>query len=161
MRQQAGVRFLKLPVSDKGAYPVERLTETIFVIGFQEIIERANVERLDGVLGVRGNEHDGGWRTVVHCACDLDTADARHLDVEENGIGSLLADLLSTRTPARGLTDELELGVLCEEGTKPQAREWLVVDNYRAYHRRVPTLRGRGRTVRQPSWKDESAARSA
>jgi hypothetical protein len=76
----------------------------------QQVIHRALLERVDGVLVVGGDEHHLGARAQLgQRARDLDAADAGHADVEEGDVRLRLGQLLQRTGAVLALGHQLQL----------------------------------------------------
>ena len=68
-------------------HPAHRFVEAVLADGFEQVVDGADVERGDGLVVVRGHEHDGGpVREVGKHAGQLDPGQAGHVDVEEDRV---------------------------------------------------------------------------
>ena len=103
--------------------------QPFLVHGFEQIGDGIGFERRQRVFVVGGDEHDerhlGGVERFDH----LESAEARHLDVEEHHLRAMLADGLERlETVARVRLDELE-GIGREHLPQPRAgRRFIVGD---------------------------------
>ena len=74
------------------AQPVARPGKTLRIDRLEEIVGGVLLESLQGVLVVGGNKDDLRQRCGVDHAHHFETAEARHLDVEENHVGAQAVD---------------------------------------------------------------------
>ena len=68
---------------------------------------------------------------------DLEPVLARHLDVEQDEVGPFLDDRLNSRGSVRGLSDDVEIGLVRQHRPEPSAGERLVVDDQRTHSGRA------------------------
>ena len=114
--------------------------EPVGVDRLQEIVERLDGERIDGVPLVRGHEHDGGRvGALAHEGCRLDAAQPRHLDVEEDDVGREVAGEIERLPRAGRLADDMHSGLAGEQVRQLRPRRRFVVDEQRADHRATGT----------------------
>ena len=98
------------------------------VHGLQEVIDRADVEGREGVLGVRGAE-DHVRSRLGEEANRLQPGEARHLDVEQEHVNRLLAQGLGHGVAAVALTDDDRVVDPAEQAAQAAARELFVIDD--------------------------------
>ena len=105
----------------------------------EEKVERVDLEGAQGVIVVSRDEHDG-WRPgpilrpLVRVAAlegldDLEAIDFRHLDIEEDEVGTLLLDELQGLDAVGRLAEEADVVQAGEEADQAVARQLLVVDD--------------------------------
>jgi hypothetical protein len=93
----------------------ERLREAAGLDRLEQVVDRALLERLDGVLIERGDEDDVAPGTGD--ARDFDAREAWHLHVEEKHLGASRLDLAQRRDAVVHRLEDAQLG--------PQARQLL------------------------------------
>jgi hypothetical protein len=94
-----------------------------------------DLERLERVLVVGGDEHDVGSR--VDQLQDLETVELRHLDVQEHHVRHQLTDPLDRLEPVSTLADHHHPGLRGQVLAHQVAGRALVVDDHGAQRRRV------------------------
>ena len=95
----------------------------------QQVVDRVDLERLDRVLIVGGDEDDVRRRLRVdHAPRHLETGQPRHLDVEEHDVGLQSLDRAQRLDAVAGLPDHLDAADLAEQIAQLVPRELLVVD---------------------------------
>ena len=130
-------RLPRLPHVASGAG--ESLLESRFVEGLQQEVQRMDLECLEGVIVVRGDEHDGGRPSAVRCRRgriaalerfdDIEAIDFGHLDVEEDEIGILVVDGAECFGSVGAFGDDFDVVVFGEESAHALARELFVVND--------------------------------
>ena len=114
--------------------------EPVGVDGLQEVVERLDRERVDGVALVRGHEHDGGRvGALAHERRRLDAAQPGHLDVEEDDVGLEVAGEIERLARAGRLADDPHLGLAGEQIPQLRPRRRFVVDEQCADHQATGT----------------------
>ena len=99
----------------------------------QQVVHGVDVERLDRVLVVGGDENDRHGRLAIHqLAGQLEPGQTGHLDVEEHEVGRVAADRVDRFEAVAGLGDDLDAAHLVEDVAQLLARQLLVVDDHRA-----------------------------
>ncbi len=83
-----------LPLGDSRLGPLHGLIEALLVNRLQQIIDRANLERVDRVLVECGDEDHRRNRLLTYLRDHVEAVHLRHLDVEKNQIGFVAADCL-------------------------------------------------------------------
>ena len=107
--------------------PLERLREPLPAHRLQQVVDRAHVERRDGIAVVGRDEDD--VRDVARSLQDVEARALGHLHVEEAEIGRGLVDQPDRGFRIGGLARELEVRVCVEQLLHPLARRPLVVDD--------------------------------
>jgi hypothetical protein len=116
------------------AQPVERAGETLRIDGFEEIVGGVLLESLQGVFVVGGDKDDLRQRRGVDHADHFETAEARHLDVEENHVG---AEAMDRRQPLDGVgafAQDLDVGGSSQQRLEFLARGRFVIDDQCGQH---------------------------
>src|SRR5262249_55309005 len=109
--------------------PGERLLEALVVERLHQVVERRDVERVDGEAIERGDEDRRGHRLGADGAHDVDPGAAGHLHVEEDEIGRERADRVDGGVAAVGGADDLDAALVCEQVGDALPRERLIVDD--------------------------------
>src|SRR5688500_14089889 len=119
--------------------------------GLQHVVGRAVLERRDGVLVVRGDEHD--MAASARLARDLEADHARHLDVEEQHLGRMRLQRMQCGDAVAYLRRNLELGPeRAEELGELLSQQRLVLSDDRPWPRHgafIIASGGRGNSWRQ------------
>ena len=111
---------------------VYRIGEPRRIDRLQQVVDRVDLERLDGVLIVRGDEDDLRRRVVAeHPPRDLEAGEPRHLDVQEHDVGLQLVDRGQRLDTVAGLADHLDAADLIEQVAQLVAGQLLVVHEHR------------------------------
>ena len=110
-----------------GAHPLERGPEPRLLERLEQVVEGLDVERLERVALVRGDEDDGRPGLDRQGGRDVEAAGLGHLDVEEHHLGPHPVDRRDRLRALGALADELHVGVLGQEAAEPGARQRLVV----------------------------------
>ena len=147
----------------------ERGVEPVARDGLDEEVERLDLERLDGRVGVPGEEHD--LRRIVEAAQqprELDALDLRHPHVEQQHVEAALAQAQQRLAAAAGGLDARHARRGLEQALDVRQRSWLVVDgqhdqtahsgtsvrgmrhDVRRLRRRSPSARARRRRAAAP-----------
>ena len=119
---------------------LDHAREPVGVDRLQQIVERLDGERVDGVALVRGHEDDRGRvGALAHERRGIDAAQTGHLDVEEDESGAQVASErrapLARRPPRRRPAHRRTH----EQVPQLRPRRRLVVDEQRADHRATGT----------------------
>ena len=69
-------------------HPLHRRVEPRRVDGFQQVVNRVDLEGFDGARVERRDEHDlRSCLEIDHAACDVEAGEAGHLHIEKDEIG--------------------------------------------------------------------------
>ena len=115
--------------------------KAVAVPGFEQVVERREVEGLHRVRGVGGDEdhqRPGRLRQGGESVGHRQTIRARHLNVEEYHIHRVAAEYLQGRSAVAGFEDGTDVGKLFEKAAQFGTRRCLVV-----HHQHTPARRGR------------------
>ena len=91
-RQQPPSEIAGLVAFDLLARALQRLGEALAVERLEQVVERADLERLERVLIVRGDEDDERHPLAADRLDDLEAVHLRHLDVEEHEVRRVIVD---------------------------------------------------------------------
>ena len=91
-----------------------------------------DLERLDRVLVVGGDEDDQRHPVPAHLLDHLEAVGAGHLNVEEHQVRGEAADGVDGLAAVAALADDLDVGLGREEAGHALARQRLVIDDQRA-----------------------------
>ena len=95
--------------------------------GLQKVVERVDLEGLDGVLVVGGGEdHLGQFFEAFQ---QFEAGHAGHLDVEEEKVGRELRDHRERFLAVARFAGDLDLGMLQQQAAQLQAGKALIVDD--------------------------------
>ena len=136
-RRKTGVRGEAAPGGDVLAGARQRGDEPLLVERLEQVVERADAERVERVPLERGDEDDRRRRRAADGAGDVEPVERRHLDVEEDEVGVLARDRLQRGGAVVALADEVDVRMRGEERAQPPAGQRLVVDDERADRRRA------------------------
>ena len=114
------------------ARAMESLLEALVVERFDEIIQCCQVERLQRVLIVGGDENRRRHFVGSDRVCDLEASFVRHLHVEKKKIGIQRPNRVDGSGACAGRTDDLDIRLTREKILDALAREGLVVDDQNA-----------------------------
>ena len=114
----------------QAARAMKRLLEALVVERFDEIIECCQVERLQRVLIVGGDENRRRHFVGSDRACDLEASFAWHLHVEKKKIGIQRPNRVDGSRACAGRTDDLDIRLTREKILDALARERLVAEWY-------------------------------
>jgi hypothetical protein len=95
----------------------------------EDVIQGVHLERIDGVLIMRGHEHDR-WHSIrPHGAHDAESIELRHLDVEEDEVGPQGPDPLHRCDAIATLVDHLHVASVFEQRAQVAACHRFIVDD--------------------------------
>lgn len=114
--------------------PLDGLVEAAAVERFEEVVDRGDLERAQGVVVVCGDEHDRGRVSRGQRAHDVEAVAAGHLDVQQDELGALAAHEGDGLGDVCGLAGDGHVVPRVEERADLLAREALVVDDQDAEH---------------------------
>jgi hypothetical protein len=106
------------------------LRQPLAADGLEHVVECRQLERLDGVLVVRGHEHHDGRVVALQVARHLEPGEVGHVDVEERGVGLGLRDQRQRLTATLGHAGHLHVLVLGQQPLQVLARTRLVVGDH-------------------------------
>jgi hypothetical protein len=109
-----------------GAGALERLLQPGRLDRLEQVIDRADVEGLDGVLGVGGAEDHVGRRLGQH-RHGLQPREARHLDVEEEHVDGAAGHLAQDLGAIAALARQLGAGDQTQQAHQAPPGQLLVV----------------------------------
>src|SRR6185437_5055749 len=120
----------------------QRLSKPLRLDRLEEIVDRVDVEGLDGVLVVRGDEDDGrqpiGRDGVEH----LEAVEVGHLHVEEYKVGAVLEDRFDRFAASAALTNDRHARHVTEQRANAFPGKGFIVDDEGAHRLHVvPPLR--------------------
>ena len=121
-RQLVGVAAARVAI----ARAFQRLAQAGGLDRLEQVVDGAEVERRDGVRGVRGAEDDDrpvGRKQLQR----LDARQLRHLDVQQHGVDAARAHALQHRVRVRALAGDRDVGHRGQQPHQPLARDRLVV----------------------------------
>ena len=117
----------------------ESLLESRFIERLQQEIQCVDLECLEGMIVMRGDEDDRRCLAAVRCRGrrvaalerldDIEAVHVRHLDVEEDEIGILVVDGAERFGSVGALGDDFDVVVLGEQSAHALARELFVVND--------------------------------
>ena len=110
-----------------------RFVEALAAHRLEQVIERGDLERLDGVAVVGGDEHDDRRVVAAEMARDLETGEVGHVDVEERDVGLVLRGERQRLGAVAGHGDDLDPFVLAQQLLEELAGAGLVVRDQRAH----------------------------
>src|SRR6267143_3510713 len=96
---------------------------------FQEIIEGAGLERVNRVLIEGRDKNNDRQRTRHETFHDSEAIDPRHLDIEQEQVGTELLHGLKSGCPIRALAYGLNPALLAQHAPEPAPGEWFVVND--------------------------------
>src|SRR5215207_11299376 len=108
----------------------DRLAQALLVERFEEVIDRVDLERAEGVLVVGRYENHRRHRLHADGLDDLEAADFGHLHVEEDQVRPESADGLDRLAAVGALGDDLDLRVV-EQNLDALPRQLHVVNDDR------------------------------
>ena len=115
---------------------LDRAIQASLLDRLHQIVDGIHVERLDGMVAVRGHKHNR--RRVLELMQRLGKLQARctrHRDVEEHDIDPTFHEHLDGGANARRLRDRADLARLLEQESKLRASRRLIIHNHRTQHR--------------------------
>jgi hypothetical protein len=117
-----------LTVIEKLTRALERFREARVVDRLEHVVDRADVERLHGVLRMRGEEND--VRSIFgHREHGIEAAHARHVDVEQRDVDVVVAQARKNLFTALAFDRGLDARHLAEQAKHALSRHELVVAN--------------------------------
>ena len=115
--------------ADAPLRPLHGQAEPNRVDRLEQVVDRVDLERLDGMLIIRGDEDDVRRRArVEHPARDLEAGQPRHLHVEEHEVGLQAVDGRQRFHAVARLSDDLDPAQLSEQKSQLIPGQLLVVD---------------------------------
>ena len=115
------------------AQALDDAREPVGIDGLEQVVERLDRERIDGVLRMRRHEDDRRrLAPFAQVRRGLETGSAGHLHVEEDDVVGELPRQLDRFGGARRLADHPHVGMRLEQVAKLGSRRRLVVDDQRA-----------------------------
>ena len=90
------------------AGPVQGRSEAALTDRLEQVVHGSDLEGVEGMLGIRGHEHDGRQGTPEP-SDHLESVHDRHLDVQEHQIRLQMADLPQRRLPAVRFAHDLDV----------------------------------------------------
>ena len=122
------------PQAEPPAHPCQRLLQPPHVDGLEQVVDGVDLERLERVLVEGGDEHDHRRIGIAleQAAGDLEAAQARHLDVEEDEVRLVRLDRADRLATVGGGGDDLHVLMRLEAQAKPLGSQRLVVNDERA-----------------------------
>lgn len=114
------------------AHPRDRSAKPRGGNGFQEVIERASLKRVDRVLVERRDENHDRQRTRHKTLHDTEAIDAWHLDIEQEQVGTELLYRAKRRRTVSAFAYDLDARMLAQQTAKPLPGEWFVINDKRA-----------------------------
>ena len=113
---------------DLGARARDGVRETSWIDRLEDVVDRVNVERGDGVLIERRHEdHERCW--PIERTEHAEAVDARHLHVEQHDVRVVRRDERDRLAAVRRLAHDLDVRLFAEQSTKPLPGERLIVDD--------------------------------
>ena len=101
--------------------------ETIALDRFQQVIDRVQLERLDGKVVMRGDERDRRRRAGLEEPRHIEAAGFGHVQIEEGEIGPPRLDQVDRLLAVAGLADDLDVRKRLEQVDQEPARRPLIV----------------------------------
>ena len=95
----------------------------------QKVVQCVDFKRVNGVFIVGGGENDRGHLLGRQGLQHLKAVEARHLDIEEHQVRTMLLNGLERLSPISALGDDLHIGLFIEKQPYSFTPEWLVVDD--------------------------------
>jgi hypothetical protein len=113
---------------NSAASALDRHLQPRLIHRFQQIVDRVDLERFDGVLVVGGDEDDlRRGVPVEQAARDLEAGQARHLHVEEHHVGLQPLNRRQRFDAVPGVADDLDTTHLSQQVAELVPGELLVV----------------------------------
>jgi hypothetical protein len=113
---------------------IERGAESLAIEGLEQVVDRIELERVDRVLVVRGDENHQRHRVAPDLLDHLEAVDAPHLHVEKHEVGLERGDALHCLGAVATFAQHLDVTLQCAVVLQRLARDGLVVDDQRADH---------------------------
>ena len=101
--------------------------EPLAIERLEQVIDRMNIESLEGKLVVGGDENDGGPFRLGESLNDLEPIHFGHLDIQKNQLGAEAGDGVESGAAVPRLADEVNGRFRAEEGTEAFPGEFLVI----------------------------------
>jgi hypothetical protein len=121
-----------------GFEPADRLPKPLDLDGLDEVVGRLDLERLDRMLAVSRDEDDRRRaREPREHLGKLDTAQAGHLDVEEDDVVGDRLDELQRFDRVACLSDDLDSAGFTQQEAQLRPGRGFVVDHERLEHLRL------------------------
>ena len=117
------VRALRPDSGRVGPDPIQRGRESVLGERLEQVVESADLERLERIALVRGDEYDRRPGLGREARGHVEAAELRHLDIEKYHLGVDSPDRGDRLASLRTLADELHVRVLGEESPEPCARD--------------------------------------
>src|SRR6185437_13608601 len=146
-RLEAPRKLRRSSASNADDRTFHRRSKPSVVKGFEQIVDRVHVERLERISLVRRHEDDRGHAHDTDSGDDTEAVEARHLYVEKYDVGPELPDRVDGRLAARRIADELQLVHLGQQRSRQTPGRRFVVHDQHAAAR---THRGRTMRTRKP-----------
>lgn len=118
----------------------ERLRQTSPVDRLQQVIHGVEFEGLHGVL-VEGSAKDDVRARLRQAGGDIDAGAARHLNIEEDGVGTEFNGHLHGLGAVFGFPGDLDIGMSSEQLAQSGARRGFIVGYEDANQTMSPTAR--------------------
>src|SRR5687768_16668592 len=129
--------------NDSRLCPLQRLAETELIHRLQEIVDRADFERIYGVVVESSYKNHRRHFVGPHCRNDVEAVKLRHLHIEKYQIGLEVADRRDSLRSGLAFAEHDNIRQGGEECAHAAACERLVVDDQHA-HRTVSGRRRAG-----------------
>ena len=115
---------------------LDRAIQARLLNRLHEVIDGIYVERLDGMIAIRGHKHNRRRiLKLMQCLGKLQTRSAGHRDIEKYDIDAAFHQHLNGGADARRLSDRADLARLLEQEAKFRTGRGLIIHNHRTQHR--------------------------
>ena len=112
----------------------DRLEEALGLDRLHEVVDRVDLEGLDGMLAIGRDEHDRRRaRDLRESLGQLQARRARHVDVEEHHVAAVVLEVLDGFAHVARLGHDLDLAGLLEQVLELRPRRSLVINDHRTY----------------------------
>src|SRR6185369_2570313 len=128
-RQELIVNVAILQAADHCLGSFQSLLESVTVEGLQQIVERVHLEGFQSILIVGSDEDHGGHSFSADSFDYFKTIHRRHLDVEENEVGTQLANGTNCFVSIRAFANHFNTGIVRQQTLDSSAGEWFIVDD--------------------------------
>lgn len=108
---------------------VDRLGKAFFVERLEEVVDRVQFKRLDGIFVVGRGKDDEGDMVPLQARGDLNAIEARHFDIEKRDVGFQFFDVFEGIEAVFGFVYHLDAVIFCQHPHHFLACGRLIVGN--------------------------------
>lgn len=108
----------------------ESAFETGIIKGFQQVVERAGLERAQGELIMRGDKDSRGRKIGAEHFKKIESVVVGHLNVKENQVRPDAVDGCEGLSAGAAFANELDFRIALEEYRQAAPSQWFIVNDY-------------------------------